>query len=253
MRATQFIGAAALIAVVSAETYSSNQATDGLTLLANARQTASQRDGSVNGTLKAGQSPSKKSKNNFINICSGKTLTNGTQIPEGSCNGIPMGDIPAKTQMISSIIIFPETNAIPIEPDTDFNITVQVANLVAGSFTNPDGTYYAAPQALKGGKVVGHVHVTVQDLGGTLNPKQVLDPTKFVFFKGINDVGDGNGLLKAIVTGGLPAGYYRVCTMVSASNHQPVLMPVAQRGAADDCTKFIVAAGGNTTSNACVI
>jgi hypothetical protein len=38
--------------------------------------------------------------------------------------------------------------------------------------------------------------------------------------------------------------------MNSASNHQPVLMPVAQRGAQDDCQKFTVgAASGNAASN----
>jgi len=62
----------------------------------------------------------------------------------------------------------------------------------------------------------------------------------FAFFKGINDDGNGNGQLQAVVSNGLPAGFYRVCTMNSASNHQPVIMPVAQRGAQDDCIRFAV-------------
>jgi hypothetical protein len=160
-----------------------------------------------------------------------------------------MGDIPAKTAMVSSVITFPETNGQAINSDTSFNISVQMSNLVAGSFTNADATYYAAPQALQGGQVVGHTHVTVQDLGKSLNPTQALDATQFAFFKGINDAGNGKGLLQAVVTGGLPAGNYRVCTMASASNHQPVIMPVAQRGTADDCTKFVVS-GSGTTANA---
>jgi hypothetical protein len=157
-----------------------------------------------------------------------------------------MGDIPAKTSMVSCIITNPQQNGAEIPSDTDFNITVQVANLVAGVFTNADATYYSAPQALSGGKVVGHTHVTVQDLGQNLNPTQPLDATQFAFFKGINDAGNGNGLLTAVVAGGLPAGNYRVCTMTSAANHQPVLMPVAQRGTPDDCTKFVVSGNGNT-------
>lgn len=124
-----------------------------------------------------------------------------------------------------------------------------MSNIVAGSFTNADSTYFAAPQDLSGGKVVGHTHVTVQDLGNSLNPTQALDATQFAFFKGINDAGNGQGLLSAVVTGGLPAGNYRVCTMASSSNHQPVIMPVAQRGTADDCTKFVVT-GSGTTANA---
>jgi transcription initiation factor TFIID subunit 15 len=55
----------------------------------------------------------------------------------------------------------------------------------------------------------------------------------------VNDA-EKDGKLSVAVTGGLPAGFYRVCTMSSASNHQAVLMPVAQRGAQDDCTKFSV-------------
>lgn len=157
-----------------------------------------------------------------------------------------MGDIPAKTNMVSASIIFPTTGGKAIASDTSFNITVQVSNLVAGFFTNADVTYYSAPQTLSGGNVVGHTHVTVQDMGPNLNPATPLDPTKFAFFKGINDAGNGKGTLQAVVAGGLPAGNYRVCTMTSASNHQPVLMPVAQRGTPDDCTKFVVSGSGTT-------
>lgn len=160
-----------------------------------------------------------------------------------------MGKLPAKTAMVSSTIINPPTGGKGIPSDTTFNITVQMSNLVAGSFTNADSTYFSAPQDLSDGKVVGHTHVTVQDLGKSLNPTSALDATQFAFFKGINDAGNGQGLLSAVVTGGLPAGNYRVCTMASSSNHQPVIMPVAQRGTADDCTKFVVT-GSGTTENA---
>lgn len=160
-----------------------------------------------------------------------------------------MGDIPAKTNMVSSIITFPETGT-QIASDTDFTVTVQMNNLVAGSFTDADATYYAGPQFLQNGVIVGHTHVTIQDLGKSLNPKVAPDATQFAFFKGINDAGNGKGLLSANVTGGLPAGNYRVCTMASASNHQPVLMPVAQRGTPDDCTKFVVTGNGQTINAA---
>lgn len=161
-----------------------------------------------------------------------------------------MGDIPAKTAMVSSVITFPQTNGKSIQSDTDFNVTVQMTNIVTGAFTNADATYYSAPQALEGGKVVGHTHVTVQDMGSSLNPTTALDPTQFAFFKGINTAADSDGVLTAAVTGGLPAGNYRICTMASAANHQPVLMPVAQRGTADDCTKFTVSGNGDTANAA---
>lgn len=65
-----------------------NNDASGTTLLANAIQTGSFSDGSVNGVQKPGQSASKTSKNNFINLCAGKELTNGLQVIGGSCNGI---------------------------------------------------------------------------------------------------------------------------------------------------------------------
>ena len=152
--------------------------------------------------------------------------------------------------MISAIITSPKP-AENIAASTTFTISVQMKGLTAGSFTNAAATYYSAPQDLAGnGQIIGHTHVTVQDLGNSLQPSTAPDPVQFAFFKGINDAGNGNGLLSATVTGGLPAGNYRVCSMTSSSNHQPVLMPVAQRGAQDDCQKFTVgAASGNGNSN----
>lgn len=63
-----------------------NNAADGLTLLANAVQKGSAQDGSA--TIAAGQAKSITSTNNFINFCSGKTLTDGLQVQGGSCNGV---------------------------------------------------------------------------------------------------------------------------------------------------------------------
>lgn len=143
-----------------------------------------------------------------------------------------MGDIPSTDKMISGIIIKPGPGE-DIQPNTDFKVELQVDNLVAGSFTNPDKTYYAAPQQLKGGKIVGHTHVTIQSLGRDLATQTPPDPQKFAFFKGVNDAGNGAGRLTADVDGGLPAGVYRVCTMTASSNHQPVLMPVR-----DTCNGF---------------
>jgi hypothetical protein len=160
-----------------------------------------------------------------------------------------MGKIPSTQNMISGIITSPKPGE-NIAANKDFTVSVQTKGLTAGSFTNAAATYYSAPQDLAGnGQIIGHTHLTVQDLGNSLAPTTAPDPAAFVFFKGVNDAGNGNGLLSATVTGGLPAGNYRVCSMTSASNHQPVLMPVAQRGAQDDCQKFTVgAASGNNNA-----
>ncbi|CCD44736.1 hypothetical protein BofuT4_P056370.1 [Botrytis cinerea T4] len=209
-----------------------------LTLAQNAIASGSFSDGLTEiGGNEAFEAASATSKNNFINFCAGETLTNGLQIVTGSCNGIPMGQIPAKDKMMSSIITFPLAGSNTIQSDTTFNITIQMSNITPGSFSNAASTYFSAPQQLdSSGVVIGHTHVTVQDMGSSLNPTGALDPTQFAFFKGINDAGNGQGLLSATVNGGLPAGNYRVCTMASSTNHQPAIMPVAQRGTADDCS-----------------
>ena len=151
-----------------------------------------------------------------------------------------MGKIPSVDRMVSAVITNPQ-NGQDVQASTTFQIEVQLQNMQLGAFTNAQNTYYSAPQDLNGqGQIIGHTHVTVQDTGNTLNPTQPLDPKQFAFFKGINDAGNGQGRLTAEVTGGLPTGCYRVCTMSSASNHQPILMPVAQRGAQDDCRYFSV-------------
>lgn len=63
-------------------------AADSTTLSDNAIQTGSFSDGSQGLGAEDGQAASATSQNNFINECAGKTLTNGLQITEGSCNGI---------------------------------------------------------------------------------------------------------------------------------------------------------------------
>lgn len=70
-----------------------------------------------------------------------------------------MGDIPATDKMVSTIITSPKFGDT-IEPNQDFDVQLKVNNLIAGSFTNPDVTYYSAPQELQGGTIVGHVHVS---------------------------------------------------------------------------------------------
>lgn len=65
-----------------------NNDADSTTLSENAIQTGSFSDGSEGLGAEDGQAASATSQNNFINECAGKTLTNGLQITEGSCNGI---------------------------------------------------------------------------------------------------------------------------------------------------------------------
>lgn len=64
-----------------------NQA-DATQLAPDAIQTGSFFDGQQALGASDEQVESEISQNNFINICAGKTLTNGLQLIDGSCNGI---------------------------------------------------------------------------------------------------------------------------------------------------------------------
>jgi len=214
-------------------------------------QTGSDQNGLAANGSEAGEVASATDPANFINFCTGKTLTNGTQVRGGSCNGVVMGDIPSTENMVSTIITFPQPGQT-LQANQTFNVTLQVSGLQAGAFTNADANYYSAPQGLNGnGVIIGHSHVTIQTLGNNINTPTPPDPSTFEFFKGIDNAGNGQGGLSAEVTGGLAPGVYRVCTLSSSANHTPVLMPIAQRGAQDDCTKFTVAenAGGSGSSS----
>lgn len=61
---------------------------------------------------------------------------------------LAMGQIPAKTKMMSSIITFPLAGSATIQSDKTFNITVQMSNITPGSFSNAASTYFSAPQQL---------------------------------------------------------------------------------------------------------
>ncbi|KAL1840397.1 hypothetical protein VTJ49DRAFT_523 [Mycothermus thermophilus] len=175
-----------------------------------ALQTASYYHGLEDGTpgIRPGLSKSETDRSNFINFCAGRTLTNGQQNRAGSCNGIPMGRIPSVNNMITSIITYPQPGD-RVPPRKTFNVTVQTRHLRAGYLVNPSVSYYTAPQDLdENGDIIGHSHISVQEIGSlrTLEPP---DPTRFAYFKGIDEPVDENGALHAEVTGGLPPGVYR--------------------------------------------
>jgi len=156
-----------------------------------------------------------------------------------------MGRIIGVNNMPSSKFSNPKNGDV-IPANQAFTITMNINNLVTGNFVNPNTNYYSAPQQVDGsGNCIGHSHVTVELLPA-VDSTQPLDNRKFAFFKGFNAAAQ-NGVLSAAVTAGLPAGAYRMCSINSAANHQPVLVAVAQRGSTDDCVYFTAGnnAGGN--------
>lgn len=190
-------------------------------------------NGLSNGT-EAGQVASLTSTNNFINFCAKKQITNGQQFADGttSCNPVVMGDIPAKTNMISCKFASPQ-NFATIQSNIAFDIAMTVSNFQTGAFTNPNTNYFAAPQQLNSaGDIIGHSHFVIQSIK-SLQDTTVSDPTTFSFFQGVNAPAV-NGKLTISVTKGLPAGVYRIASINTAGNHQPALVPVAQHGSMDD-------------------
>jgi len=196
----------------------------------------------------AGQVPSLTSNNNFINFCltTNQPLTNGQQVKTGSCNPAPMGQIPATTAMPSAKFSFP-ANFGNVDADTQFTVTMNIQNLETGNFVNAEANYFAAPQQLSSaGTIVGHSHIVIEAING-LNDTTPTDPTTFAFFLGLNAAAT-NGVLSANVASGLAAGTYRMASINTAANHQPVLVPVAQHGALDDVIYFTVGGGANANN-----
>lgn len=183
----------------------------------------------------AGQVPSLTSTNNFINFClttPNLPITNGKQITTGSCNPAIIGAIPSVDNMPSSKFTFP-VNFGTIKAGTTFTISMAIQKMQTGSFVNAQESYFAAPQTLNGaGQIIGHSHVVIEQLTSLFQTTPT-DPKKFIFFKGLNAAAV-NGKLTADVTGGLAAGFYKLSSINSSSNHQPVIVPIAQHGSLDD-------------------
>jgi transcription initiation factor TFIID subunit 15 len=105
---------------------------------------------------------------------------------------------------------------------------------------DPQTRYYASPQQLNtAGQIIGHQHVVAQFVGLGGQPP---DASVFDFFKGLDFPAiNGNELSVTIPANTFTKrGEYRICTMTGASSHQPVIMPVAQRGPQDDCIRVTV-------------
>lgn len=188
-----------------------------------------------------GQVASLTSSNNFINFCltTNLPITNGTQIETGSCNPAPMGMIAAKTHMPSSKFVFPANNA-ELQANTTFTIKMAIRHFRTGHSVNPTSNYLSAPQQLdSAGYIFGHSHLVIEKISA-LNQTKPTDPEKFAFFKAIGSPESG-GILTTDVPGGLPRGVYRLASVNSAANHQPVLVAVVQRGSLDDMVYFTVA------------
>lgn len=226
---------------------SNSSAQTSLTLLSSLVAPNFAQNGQNVNTSLAGEFPSLTSTNNFINFCatlSNLPITNGQQIKGGSCNPAPMGAIPSTSNMPSAKFVSPNNLAV-LPANTTFQVTLAMKGIQTGFFVNPDTNYFSAPQQIDPttGQIQGHAHIVIEALQ-SLTQTTPTDPNKFAYFLGLNSKADAKGQLHANITGGLPEGTYKMSTIVTAMNHQPVLVAVAQHGALDDQIYFTVAASG---------
>lgn len=234
------------------ESNSNSDAQTSLTLLSSVVASNFAKNGQNVNTSEAGEVPSLTSTNNFINFCAtlpNLPITNGQQVKSGSCNPAPMGAIPSISNMPSAKFVTPNNLAV-LPANTTFQVTLAVKGIQTGFFVNADTNYFAAPQQTDptSGQIQGHAHFVIEALQ-SLTQTTPTDPTKFSFFVGLNGKADAKGQLYANVTGGLPEGTYKMSTIMSAMNHQPVLVAVAQHGTLDDQIYFtVVAPGKNGTT-----
>jgi len=178
------------------------------------------------------------STNNFINYCktSKLPLTDGKQVPGGSCNCAIKGVVLAKSKLPSSKFKTPR-NFETIPANQPFTISMAIQNLETGFFVNPNLNYFMQPSTINAqGVLQGHSHVVIEAIK-SLQETEPLDPKIFSFFKGFNTKAV-NGVLTADVINGLPRGVYRMASINTAANHAPVLAGVAQRGLMDDIIYF---------------
>ncbi|BGO97452.1 hypothetical protein JCM10021v2_001102 [Rhodotorula toruloides] len=199
------------------------------------------------GTTGAGSEAGASSFTSSVSLLAhcGNPSRTGTRT--GSCNAVPMGIIAAQTKMPSCKFVNPK-NLDTIPANQDFEVQMAINNLVTGNFVNAQQNYFAAPQNVdQNGVIIGHSHVVIEPVD-SLTTTTVSDPTQFAFFKGLNDAAQ-NGILSATVTGGLPAGTYKLSSINSAANHQPALVGVAQHGSLDDAVYFTVADNANAANS----
>ena len=131
--------------------------------------------------------------------------------------------------------------ATVIQANMDFTIQMAVSHLNTGFFTNPNENFFAAPQEVDlVGNIKGHSPVVIESLDA-LDQTTPTNPSRFAFFKALNAPAV-NGILSAEVSQGLPAGVYRLASINTPTNHQPVLVAVEQHGSLDDMVYFSVTA-----------
>ncbi|ESK93373.1 hypothetical protein Moror_1784 [Moniliophthora roreri MCA 2997] len=192
-----------------------------------------------------GQAASLTPSNNFINFCLTRPdlpLTDGRQITTGSCSTTPLGVIPPQDLIPSHKFQIPR-NGDSLYPNTPFIIKLNFHNMKQ-AITDPLTRYLSAPQQIdSGGRILGYSRIVVEAVD-SIDQTTPTDPKKFAFSTALSTIAE-DGSLMTNVTEGLPAGSYRLSSIALTANHQPILLPVAERGAVNDAVYFTVGDGAS--------
>ncbi|EAU90561.2 hypothetical protein CC1G_00945 [Coprinopsis cinerea okayama7 len=191
--------------------------------------------------------PSLTSRNNFINFCASRNngaLTNGSPNSRDSvCNPCPIGLLPAAADMPSVKITEPLPLAV-LDPNQEFTIALRSRNFAFGSATNPSASFMTAPQQLSSeGVIIGHMHLVIESLD-SFDQTTPPDPQQFSYF---TEVVDDDQAPRVVIPPILGVGLYRATVSLHAISHQPITLPVLQRGATSDAVYFSI---GNGTMRA---
>ncbi|KAJ7903199.1 hypothetical protein B0H13DRAFT_2512158 [Mycena leptocephala] len=195
----------------------------------------------------AGQTAADLSKNNFANACA---LTPKVRLPMVSKS-------PADPAIPSPLAKFPPSPTCRLEisePEEPRHYRLRrhlqhrpqdQKHPARHLHQRPEDVFCQPTEAQRSGQIIGHTHVVMETID-SLTTTKLSDPTKFFFFKGVNDAQDAQGNVNVPVAGGVKPGVYRMCTIVSSATHQPAIVPIAQHGSLDDCIYFTATPGGAT-------
>ncbi|KAH6915862.1 hypothetical protein BKA70DRAFT_1368202 [Coprinopsis sp. MPI-PUGE-AT-0042] len=168
------------------------------------------------------------SSNNFINFCADKTVTDGSNSGQLSCNPAPIGLLPSFDNAPSVKISSPRNGDI-LTSETTFTVEMVSRNFAGTFMTNSGQAYMTAPQQLSGqGHIMGHYHLVIEELS-SFNQTTPTQPETFAFSKEVF-----NDPPSAEISNGLVPGSYRAFVSLHAANHQPVMLPVSQHGGVND-------------------
>ncbi|KAJ3348668.1 hypothetical protein HDU91_006522 [Kappamyces sp. JEL0680] len=182
-------------------------------------------------------------ENNFANFCSkqnAKLATGGQATGPGQvmCSQTIQGLIPDVSNMVSALITTPADGSTQ-NAAKGFTVAFTTTGMATGFAGNPATDFMQFPQTLDpaSGRIQGASSLSIQKLTGNQAPAG----SSVSFFQLLNQKDDGNGVTQYTVN--VPAGavktkgLHRICTGNMMAGLTPVVMPVAQRGAQDDCIR----------------